>query len=76
MRTTVNIDDEIYRIARSVARSRDISIGAALSDLARKGLMAERAPAYTLEEGVPVFAVPPGAPAISLETLRAADDEL
>lgn len=38
MRTTLNIDNNVYKVAKSIARARDISIGRALSELAMKGL--------------------------------------
>lgn len=38
MRTTVNIDDDVLLAARDLARRDGSSIGAVLSDLARRGL--------------------------------------
>ena len=38
MRTTVTIDDDVLRAARTLAASRGVSLGAALSELARRGL--------------------------------------
>ncbi len=38
MRTTLDIDDAILSAARSLARARGISLGAAVSELARRGL--------------------------------------
>jgi hypothetical protein len=38
MRLTVNLDDEVYAVARSLARAEDISIGEAINRLIRKGL--------------------------------------
>lgn len=38
MRTTLDVDDEVLAAARSLARARGVSIGRALSDLARRGL--------------------------------------
>lgn len=38
MRTTVNIDDDVLLAAKGLARRDGSSIGAVLSDLARKGL--------------------------------------
>lgn len=40
MRTTLEIDDTVLAAARSLARSRGISVGAAISELARRGLSA------------------------------------
>lgn len=38
MRTTINIDDDVLLAARGLARRDGTSIGAVISDLARKGL--------------------------------------
>jgi hypothetical protein len=38
MRTTVNIDDDVLAQARSIAHDRQISVGEALSGLARAGM--------------------------------------
>ncbi|MEX2444294.1 MAG: hypothetical protein WD492_11845 [Alkalispirochaeta sp.] len=38
MRTTVNLDEDIIEVARSMSLARGISLGAALSILARRGI--------------------------------------
>ena len=38
MRTTLEIDDTVLAAARSLAKSRGLSLGAAVSGLARRGL--------------------------------------
>lgn len=38
MRTTLDIDDDVLRAARALAAQRDISLGAAVSELALRGL--------------------------------------
>lgn len=40
MRTTLEIDDTVLAAARSFAKARGTSVGAALSELARRGLEA------------------------------------
>ncbi|HRW19419.1 MAG TPA: antitoxin [Dermatophilaceae bacterium] len=40
MRTTLELDDQVLAAARSLARSRGTSLGAAVSELARRGLQA------------------------------------
>jgi hypothetical protein len=74
MRTTVNLPDDIYQVARSVAEAKDISLGAAIAELIRRGL----APHQRIrEEGeFPCFEVPPGTPPITLEQTLTAEDEL
>ena len=56
MRTTLDIDDAVLRAARTLADQRGISLGAAVSELARRGL----APAASPESvgGFPVFRNP------------------
>jgi hypothetical protein len=59
MRTTVNLDDEVHEIALIYARARDISLGAALSELVRNGKAAsqftEPVRIETAPNGLPVF---------------------
>ncbi|WP_448808748.1 hypothetical protein [Agromyces bauzanensis] len=63
MRTTLELDDRMLRAARSLAEQRGISLGAAVSELALRGLAAgaagapgQRGPA---PEGFPLLAVGP-----------------
>ena len=44
MRTTVNIDDDVLAVARALARREGISLGRALSDLARRGFRSTLTP--------------------------------
>jgi len=39
MRTTLNVDDDVLEFAKHVADIRKVSIGEALSELARPGLL-------------------------------------
>lgn len=72
MRTTVTLDSDVLRAARSLARSRSISLGAAISELARRGLEQQR----PVSEGAfPHFRVPAGARPITLEDVQQLEDE-
>lgn len=74
MRTTVQLDDDIYEAARSLADAEAISLGKALSALARKGLSGQVS--IRRKGGIPVFEVSKTAPPLTLERVRAAlDDE-
>ena len=53
MRTTLDIDDAVLRAARTLADQRGISLGAAVSELARRGLAPT--PARESVSGFPVF---------------------
>lgn len=74
MRTTITLDDDVLRLARSLSRARSISLGAAVSELIRRAVRQERI--TTEEDGFPVFRVSPGAPPITLEDVKQAEDEL
>ncbi|MGL5930938.1 MAG: hypothetical protein ACRCY8_18550 [Dermatophilaceae bacterium] len=53
MRTTVDIDDTVLAAARSLARTGRMSLGAAISELARRGLVAPTASTRVDIEGTP-----------------------
>ncbi len=74
MRTTINLPEDVYDIARSLAHARGLSLGDAVAELVRKGL--EHAGQPQTSSPFPTFAVPAGAPPITLErTLELEDDE-
>ena len=74
MRTTLRIDDDALRAARSIARERNTSLGEAVSALIRKAIASEAR--YSIRNDFPVFAVREDAPLISDEDIRRAEDEL
>ena len=74
MRTTLNIDDEILEAARSLAGERRLSVGAVLSELARRGLQQQAAPLRT-RKGFPVFDVSRNSPPLTLERVKQHEDE-
>ena len=70
MRTTVNLDDEVLRTVRSLARERDETLGTVISALVRKAL---RPPdQVTYEEDFPIFQVREGSPPITPEMVDSA----
>lgn len=74
MRTTVDLPEDVYEAARSVATVKDISLGEALADLVRQGL---RPPMRTeMRNGIPTFVLPADSPIITLEHTLAIEDEL
>ena len=74
MRTTVNLPDDIYRAARTLARFKEISLGDALAELARRGL--QPPVSINADKPFPCFELPKGSPPITLEQALAAEDEL
>jgi hypothetical protein len=72
VRTTLDIDDDVVAAARELAASGRRSLGAVISELARRGLTPAR---VEPDDGLPVIRVPPGTPPITPETVRRALDE-
>ncbi len=74
MRTTLNLPDDVYGAARSLAGLRGISLGEAVAELARRGLN----PAIRLDtqKAFPCFILPPGAKPITLQHILEAEDQL
>ncbi|MDA3950894.1 MAG: hypothetical protein PF508_16930 [Spirochaeta sp.] len=79
MRTTVNIDQDIVEIARSLAGTRGISLGEAISVLARRGIAASVDPRKQsgADEGqFPTFSVADATPEFgTAEVKQALEDE-
>lgn len=72
MRTTLEIDDAVLSAAREIARDQHISLGAAVSKLARRGL-ADVGPIDSTS-GFPAFAVEMDAKPITLDQVNAHRD--
>lgn len=73
MRTTVNLDDDIFLAARNLAALHRVALGTALSELARAGL---RQRVTYPDDGLPAFQVTEKAPTFGLEEVRASEDEI
>jgi hypothetical protein len=73
MRTTLQIDEDVLEEARQIATADGRTLGAVISELARRALK----PVHTRDDaGFPVFDVDPNAPAITTEDVaRAMGDE-
>ncbi len=72
MRTTLTIDDDVLRVARSLAEAEGTSMGAVISELVRRAL---RPAPSRIEDGIPVFDVQPDVAPITDEMIRAALDD-
>jgi hypothetical protein len=73
MRTTLDVEEDVLLAARELAKRRGISVGKALSDLARQALT--RHPASATRNGLPVFPVQPKAGVVTLELINRLRDE-
>ena len=74
MRTTVNLPDDIYSIARSVAAADGVSLGEALAKLVRQALNPQ--PRVQTDSIFPTFIVPDDAAPITLEHTLELEDEI
>ena len=74
MRTTVNLPDDVLRVARSLADLKGISLGDALAELIRAGL--KPAARINTKTAFPSFEVSERAKPITLEQTLLAEDEL
>jgi hypothetical protein len=74
MRTTLSLDDDVFREVKAYAESRDVAMGKAVSELVRRGL---HAPLQTrVVNGFYVVELPPGSPPVSAEDVEKLEDEL
>jgi hypothetical protein len=74
MRTTLSIDDDVFREVKAYAESRDVAIGKAVSELVRRGL---HAPLRTrVVNGFHVVDLPSGSPGIATEDVKKLQEEL
>lgn len=73
MRTTIALEDDAMKAIQAYARCNRLSLGKAASELIRRGTK------YQLEtrkrNGLPVFEVPDGFPAITTDRVRQLLDE-
>ena len=74
VRATLTIDDDVLAVARALAARRGVSLGSAVSHLARRGFRGTGV-ADQEDDGVPVVHVPPDALQITSEDVRRALDE-
>jgi hypothetical protein len=74
MRTTLNLDEDVLRAAKSLALIRAKSLGKVISELARRGIHASSATAQRGE--LPTFTVGPGERPLTLEDVKRIEDEM
>lgn len=69
MRTTLDLDEDILRVAKDLAEERAQSVGRVLSELARKGLQPS-APAVDVRDGIPLLPRKPGARPVTSQMVK------
>jgi len=73
MRTTLDLEEDVLLAVRKLPGGAGVSIGKALSELARQAL--SRQDAGTARNGVPLFPIQPGAGVVTLELVNQLRDE-
>jgi len=73
VRTTLNIDDDLYRAAKNIAMAEHKSIGEIVTVLLRKALQSKN---YSeTKDDLPCFRISEKAPPLTLEMVREADED-
>ena len=73
MRTTLSLDDDVVEIVKDYAAVKNLSLGAAVSDLVRKGIEAPLR--VRLVNGLYVADLPPDSPVVTAERVKELMDE-
>ncbi|WP_232550131.1 DUF2191 domain-containing protein [Propioniciclava soli] len=61
MRTTLELSDDVMAVARALAAAKGVSLGTAVSDLARQGIQQRTAPTADVSYSpFPILIGPPG----------------
>jgi len=74
MRTTLQIDDDVFRAAKSIAASENKTIGEVVSTLMRKAL-APKNYRDDKEQDIPSFRISENAASLTMEMVRQAEEE-
>jgi hypothetical protein len=73
MRTTINLDDDVFQVVRTYAEARSVAMGKAVSDLVRRGL---DAPVKTrVVNGLVVFDLPEDSEVVTSERVKELEAE-
>ena len=73
MRTTLNLDDDVFGQVQRYARSRSLSLGKAVSELVQRGLLTPRPTRQV--NGLEVFDLPKDSPIVTTEQVRRLEAE-
>jgi len=73
MKATLTIDDDLLSKAERLAAERSVTVDVVVSDLLRESL--SRLPSVRPDNGFPIFPRTPGAPFITDEDIRRADED-
>ncbi len=73
MRTTLNLDDDIAKVAKEYAENRSLALGKAVSELVRRGIATPHP--TRIVNGLTVFDLPPDSPPVTTKRVRELEAE-
>lgn len=73
MRTTLSLDEDVFRLVKRYAASRRLALGKAVSELVRRALTTPRATRSV--NGIQVFDLPPNSPRVTSAKVAELDAE-
>jgi hypothetical protein len=71
MRTTLSLDDDVFRLVKRYAASRSLALGKAVSELVRRAFTVPRP--TRLVNGVQVFDLPQESPRVNMKKVKELD---
>ncbi len=74
MRTTLNLDDEVFQLVRQYAQGRSLALGKAVSELVKRGL--NHPASFKMVNGICVVDLPPDSPPVTTEHVKRLEAEL
>jgi len=69
MRTTVDLDEDVLRVAKHLAQEREQSLGRVLSDLVRSGLQ-PKGKVSVRRGAIPILSRKPGAQPVTTQAVK------
>jgi hypothetical protein len=76
MRTTLNLDDDVFTLVRHYAEGRSMALGKAVSELVRRGLASPSPMKTRRVNGISVVVLPLDSPVITTEHVKQLESEL
>ena len=73
VRTTINLDDDVFPLIKKYAESRRVPLGRAASELVRRGLNAKRP--TRMVNGLLVFDLPADSPRVTTQHVRRFEED-
>jgi hypothetical protein len=73
VRTTINLDDDVFPLIKKYAESRRVPLGRAASELVRRGLASKRP--TRIVNGLTIFELPADSPQVTTQQVRRLEED-